>query len=71
MPEKLRFKQIAVGQWEGNSGLSFSVVALTEDGQVYKHTVNGWVWLGAKEVDRPPRMPKLSDGPQPTDEEPF
>jgi len=49
MPEKLRFKQIAVGQWRsGNAGLSFSVVGLTEDGQVYKNTVAGWVPLGTK-----------------------
>jgi hypothetical protein len=49
MPEKLRFKQIAVGQWRsGSGGLSFSVVGLTEDGQVYKNTVAGWVPLGTK-----------------------
>lgn len=49
MPDKLRFKQIATGQWRsGAGGLSFSVVGLTEDGLVYKHTMNGWVPLGTK-----------------------
>lgn len=66
-----KFKQITVGQWNGGSGLSFSVVGLTEDGRVYKHTMNGWVDLGTGVCARPSRAPKLFDGPMPTDEDNF
>jgi len=39
---ELKFKQIAVGQWDSGSGLTFSVIGLSEDGNVYKYTRQGW-----------------------------
>ena len=44
---KLRFVQIVVAQYEGESGLSSSIAALGNDGRVYqyRHTMGGWLPL--------------------------
>ena len=47
---ELKFKQIAVGQWDGGSGNSFTVVGLTEDGKVYKCLKDRWTPLGGTAV---------------------
>jgi hypothetical protein len=48
--DNLRFKQIAVGQWDGGSGLTYNIIGLSEDGKVYKHTRYGWQNMGAVAV---------------------
>jgi len=41
--EKLKFKQIAIGQWQTGNAMTYSVIGLSEQGDVYKSTVHGWV----------------------------
>ena len=45
--KKLRFKQIAIGQYRTrDGGLSFVPIALSTDGQVYKFLLeDGWISL--------------------------
>lgn len=75
MPE-LKFKQIAIGQWAGARGNTFTVVALSEDGRVYKFLRDGWVPLPDKptqtaQTARTASTVSKADGPQSTDEDPW
>lgn len=42
---KLKMKQILIAPWEGDKGLTYSTLALGEDGAVYRYDVgcNGWI----------------------------
>lgn len=43
--KSLRFKQILAAQWEGDTGMTYSVLALSEDGKVYRYDpkCEGWI----------------------------
>ena len=44
-PRVLRMKQIAVAPWDGNGGMTYSVIGLATDGRVYRFEIGqgGWV----------------------------
>lgn len=60
----LKFKQICVGQWDGGSGggLTYTVIGLSEDGEVYKAIKDGWVRVVGAE---------LAPGASPTKRQPY
>lgn len=42
---KLKMKQIFIAPWEGDGGLTYSTLALGEDGAVYRYDLacHGWI----------------------------
>lgn len=49
----IRMKQIVIAPWDGNTGLTYSTLALGEDGYVYRYDVgcNGWIRYSMKEAE--------------------
>lgn len=43
--KKLKFKQLVIAQWEGETGMTYSTLALGEDGYVYRYDpkCQGWI----------------------------
>ena len=43
--KQLKFKQIISAEWEGNYGQTYSIIALSEDGRVYRYDAKceGWI----------------------------
>jgi hypothetical protein len=43
--KKVRMTQIAVAPWQGDKGMTYSILALSEDGAVYRYDAKctGWI----------------------------
>lgn len=43
--QTVKIKQLAIAQWEGDNGLSYSTLGLGEDGTVYRFdpACQGWI----------------------------
>ena len=41
----IRFKQLVIAPWEGENGMTYSTLALGEDGKVYRYDpqCEGWI----------------------------
>ena len=45
MDKTIKMKQVVIAQWEGNGGMTYSTLALGEDGFVYRYDPKcvGWI----------------------------
>lgn len=50
--KELKFKQICVGQFSGGSGMSFAVIGLSEEGEVWQFRTGRWQRLDEIERSR-------------------
>jgi len=49
---EVKFKSITVGQWDGNTGMTYTIIGLSEEGKVYRYSVAKRSWV---------EMPTTSD----------
>ncbi len=56
MSKQLRMKQILAAHWDGATGRTYSLIALSEDGKVYRYDAKceGWYAWSMKDATCPP-----------------